>query len=84
MSCFDSAISPAFPCDHEQLFIYHPQPHGIVFNFKPFRGCCPEKTKYRHVFSDGQGVHDVGCYGCEIPTPHIDSLHKDGINLVQF
>lgn len=36
------------------------------------------------IFSDDQGVHDVGCYGSEIPTPHIDSLAKDGIKLDQF
>ena len=35
-------------------------------------------------FSDDQGIHDVGCYGSEIPTPHIDSLAKDGIKLNQF
>jgi hypothetical protein len=28
--CFDSAISPAFPCDHEQVSGYHPHPHWIV------------------------------------------------------
>ncbi|MCA9141066.1 MAG: sulfatase-like hydrolase/transferase, partial [Planctomycetales bacterium] len=36
------------------------------------------------IFSDDQGVADVGCYGSEIKTPHIDSLARDGIKLTQF
>ena len=31
------------------------------------------------IFTDDQGFHDVGCYGSEIPTPHIDSLARDGL-----
>ncbi len=36
------------------------------------------------IFTDDQGMHDVGCYGSEIPTPHIDSLARDGVKLTQF
>ena len=36
------------------------------------------------IFSDDQGVNDVGCYGSEIKTPHIDSLARDGMKLNQF
>ena len=36
------------------------------------------------IFSDDQGIHDVGCYGSEIPTPHIDSLAREGMKLNQF
>lgn len=31
------------------------------------------------VFTDDQGFHDVGCYGSEIPTPHIDRLAAEGV-----
>ena len=31
------------------------------------------------IFTDDQGMNDVGCYGSEIPTPHIDSLAQDGL-----
>lgn len=31
------------------------------------------------IFSDDQGVNDVGCYGSEIPTPHIDRIAQQGI-----
>ena len=36
------------------------------------------------IFTDDQGVNDVGCYGSEIPTPHIDSLARDGLRLTNF
>jgi arylsulfatase A-like enzyme len=36
------------------------------------------------IFSDDQGVNDVGCYGSEIQTPHIDSLARDGLKFNQF
>ncbi|WP_253155790.1 sulfatase-like hydrolase/transferase [Stieleria tagensis] len=36
------------------------------------------------IFSDDQGVNDVGCYGSEIKTPHIDSLARDGLKFNQF
>jgi arylsulfatase A-like enzyme len=36
------------------------------------------------IFSDDQGVHDVGCYGSEIATPRIDQLAKQGIRFTQF
>lgn len=36
------------------------------------------------IFTDDQGVSDVGCYGSEIPTPHIDSLARDGLRLTNF
>ena len=36
------------------------------------------------IFTDDQGYHDVGCYGSEIATPHIDSLARDGVKFTQF
>lgn len=31
------------------------------------------------IFSDDQGVNDVGCYGSEIPTPNIDRIAQQGV-----
>ena len=31
------------------------------------------------IFTDDQGINDVGCYGSEIPTPHIDSIADEGL-----
>ncbi len=36
------------------------------------------------VMADDLGWSDIGCYGGEIPTPHIDSLARDGLRFTQF
>lgn len=36
------------------------------------------------IVADDLGFSDIGCYGSEIPTPHIDSLARDGIRFSQF
>jgi len=36
------------------------------------------------IFTDDQGVNDVGCYGSEIPTPNIDRLASEGIKFKQW
>jgi len=36
------------------------------------------------IFTDDQGMNDVGCYGSEIPTPHIDSLARDGLRFTSW
>ena len=36
------------------------------------------------IFTDDQGMNDVGCYGSEIATPNIESLANDGIKFIQW
>ncbi len=36
------------------------------------------------IMADDMGWSDLGCYGGEIRTPHIDSLASDGIRFTQF
>lgn len=36
------------------------------------------------IMSDDMGYSDIGCYGGEIQTPHLDSLAKNGIRFTQF
>lgn len=36
------------------------------------------------IMTDDMGYSDVGCYGGEIPTPHIDRLATKGIRFTQF
>lgn len=36
------------------------------------------------IFSDDQGLHDVGCFGAEFPTPNMDELAKQGAKLTNF
>lgn len=36
------------------------------------------------VMADDLGWSDIGCYGGEIPTPHLDALAAEGIRFTQF
>lgn len=36
------------------------------------------------IMADDLGIADVGCYGAEIKTPHLDRLAKDGLRFSQF
>ena len=36
------------------------------------------------IMADDMGWSDIGCYGGEIETPHIDGLAKEGIRFTQF
>ena len=48
-------------------------------------GCeSAERPNIILVMADDLGWSDIGCYGGEIKTPHIDSLAKDGLRFTQF
>lgn len=36
------------------------------------------------ILADDLGWSDLGCYGSEIPTPHLDQLAADGVRFTQF
>jgi arylsulfatase A-like enzyme len=36
------------------------------------------------IMADDMGYSDIGCYGSEIRTPHIDSLAKSGVRFTHF
>ncbi|TWT95592.1 sulfatase family protein [Neorhodopirellula pilleata] len=36
------------------------------------------------IFTDDQGVGDVGCYGSEIPTPSIDRIAAEGLKMTNW
>jgi len=36
------------------------------------------------IMADDMGFSDIGCYGGEIATPHLDALAKDGLRFTQF
>jgi arylsulfatase A-like enzyme len=36
------------------------------------------------IMADDMGYSDIGCYGGEIPTPHIDALADGGLRFTQF
>jgi arylsulfatase A-like enzyme len=36
------------------------------------------------ILVDDMGWSDIGCYGSEIPTPHLDALASNGVRFTQF
>jgi len=43
-----------------------------------------EKPNIIVILADDMGYSDLGCYGSEIPTPHLDALAKGGLRFTQF
>ncbi len=44
----------------------------------------PAKPNIVVILVDDMGWSDIGCYGGEIPTPHLDALAKNGVRFTQF
>lgn len=44
----------------------------------------PPKPNILLIMADDLGYSDLGCYGSEIATPHLDSLAKTGLRYSQF
>lgn len=44
----------------------------------------PKRPNIVLIMADDMGWSDLGCYGGEIETPHIDALAKDGLRFTQF
>lgn len=43
-----------------------------------------EKPNIIYIMSDDMGFSDIGCYGSEIDTPHLDTLAANGVRFTQF
>ena len=43
-----------------------------------------ERPNILVILVDDMGYSDIGCYGGEIPTPHIDALASGGVRFTQF
>ena len=43
-----------------------------------------EKPNIIIIMSDDMGISDIGCYGSEIDTPHLDKLASNGLRFTQF
>lgn len=44
----------------------------------------PSRPNVVFILADDLGYSDVGCYGGEIATPHLDALAKNGLRFTQF
>jgi arylsulfatase A-like enzyme len=50
-------------------------------------GCCDDassKPNILLILADDMGYSDLGCYGGEIETPHLDALATNGLRYTQF
>ena len=43
-----------------------------------------ERPNIIYIMSDDMGFSDIGCYGSEIETPHLDALAANGVRFTQF
>jgi arylsulfatase A-like enzyme len=44
----------------------------------------PKRPNIIVMMADDMGYSDIGCFGSEIPTPHLDKLAADGLRFSQF
>jgi arylsulfatase len=44
----------------------------------------PARPNILLILADDLGFSDLGCYGSEIPTPHLDRLAANGVRFTQF
>jgi arylsulfatase A-like enzyme len=57
----------------------------VWFCVAPFAtAATPARPNIIVILMDDVGFSDIGCYGSEIPTPHIDALAAEGIRFTQF
>lgn len=57
---------------------------AVVLACGPVAGSAAERPNIVLVMSDDMGWSDLGCYGGEIQTPHLDALAANGIRFTQF
>jgi arylsulfatase len=50
----------------------------------PHSSFAAERPNVIFILADDLGYSDLGCYGSEIATPHLDSLAKNGLRFTQF
>lgn len=56
----------------------------IVFSILWTSDGATEKPNILFILADDLGFSDLGCYGGEIETPHLDALAKNGLRYTQF
>ncbi len=56
----------------------------IAFSVLLFSARASEKPNILFILADDLGFSDLGCYGGEIDTPHLDALAENGLRYTQF
>jgi len=53
----------------------------LLFSFAAW---CDDRPNLVILFADDMGFSDIGCFGSEIETPHLDQLASDGLRYTHF
>ncbi|MEM7655483.1 MAG: arylsulfatase [Bacteroidota bacterium] len=57
---------------------------GSLFSCQPAPEPVPERPNVLLIMVDDMGWSDLGCYGGEVQTPHLNRLAKEGMRFRQF
>lgn len=57
---------------------------ALLFFAPAVHAAAPDRPNVLVILIDDMGFSDLGCYGGEIPTPHLDSLAARGLRFTQF
>jgi arylsulfatase len=57
---------------------------GVFIPAAPAAPASPPRPNIVVILVDDMGWSDIGCYGGEIPTPHLDALARNGVRFTQF
>jgi len=60
------------------------EPLFFIFIAASFLGATPQRPNIILILVDDMGFSDIGSYGGEIETPHLDKLARDGLRFTQF
>ena len=56
----------------------------LFFLFVSANDTIPQRPNIIYILADDMGYSDIGCYGSEIKTPHLDKIASNGIKLRSF
>src|SRR5690242_12256997 len=57
---------------------------AVLLSLQALSTAAETKPNIVVILADDLGWSDLGCYGGEIPTPHLDSLAAGGLRFTQF
>lgn len=57
---------------------------GLLCFWGTYACSAAERPNIIVIMVDDMGFSDIGCYGSEIPTPHLDALAERGVKFSQF
>ncbi len=59
-------------------------PVTLLLGFLSAAALAADRPNILLIFTDDQGIADVGCYGAEFPTPNIDRIARNGMKFTNW